>query len=110
MLSDRLAEDLNHQIRKPIHHLGLVAETLGRIDHAKNLDNALHTIEAAESGANFSQHDDPGLPRGLVTLLDCEVLPDLSFERPLSARGIASEKQQVSGLHSVHEVGGRDGI
>ena len=106
MLSDRLAEHLNHQIGKPVHHLGLVAETLGRIDHAENLDDALDAIEAAERGPHLSQHDDPGLARRLVALLDGEVLPDLAFERPLGARRIAGEKQQLPGLHGVDEVGG----
>src|SRR5262245_53239281 len=106
MLSDRLTENFNHQIRKSIHHPGLVAETLGRIDHAENLDDALHAIEAAELATYFSQHDDSGLPRGLVALLDSELFPDLSFEWPLSAGCIAGKKQQLPCLHGVDEVGG----
>src|SRR5215475_3052352 len=106
MLSDALAEDFDHQIRKPVHDPGLVAETVSRVDHAENLDDALDAIEAAERRAYFSQHDQSGLPCGLVALLDGQVLADLSFERPLGTWCIAGQKQQFSGLHGVHEVGG----
>src|SRR5262245_30095993 len=82
MLSDGLAEDFDHQIGKSVHHPGLVAETVGRVDHAENLDDALDAIEVAERRAYFSQHDQSRLPGGLVALLHGQVLADLSFERP----------------------------
>ena len=53
MLADRFAEHLDHQVGKPVHHLRLVAEALGRVDHAENLDDPLDAIEAAERGPHF---------------------------------------------------------
>src|SRR5262245_5261144 len=75
MLSDALAEDFDHQIGKPVHHPGLVAETVGRVDHAENLDDALDAIEAAERRAYFSQHDQSALPGGLVACSTVRSLP-----------------------------------
>src|SRR5262245_24714009 len=62
MLSDGLAEDFDHQIGKSVHHPGLVTETVRRVDHAENLDDALDAIEAADRRAYFSQHDQSALP------------------------------------------------
>ena len=53
----------------------------------------------AERGPYLAEHDEAGLPRRLVALLDGEVLADLALERPLPARRIAGEKQQLPGLH-----------
>jgi hypothetical protein len=40
-------EYFHHEIRKPVDDERLVAETFGRVDHAKHLDHALDAIEAA---------------------------------------------------------------
>ena len=38
-------EHFHHEIGKSVHHKRLVAETFGRVDHAKHLDHALDPIE-----------------------------------------------------------------
>jgi hypothetical protein len=43
-----LAEHFHHEIGKSVDHKRLVAETFGRVDHAKHLDHARLLIEQGE--------------------------------------------------------------
>jgi hypothetical protein len=59
VLAESLRRHLDHQVGKSVHHLGLIAEIFGGIDHAEHLDDALDAIERAERGA-------PSMRRGIL--------------------------------------------
>ena len=72
-----LAEDLDHEIREAVDDLGLLAEALGGVDHAEDLDHPLDLVEAAEQGTRRAEEIDSHLARGLVAILHGQVPPDL---------------------------------
>jgi len=77
MLTNGLAEHLDHQVGKSVDNLRLIAEVVGGIDHADNFDYALHAIQATQRRANLCQHYKASLPSGLVALLDGQIPPTL---------------------------------
>src|SRR5262249_31347493 len=84
VLADGLADHLDHQIGEAVDHLWLVAEAVGRVDHAEHLDDAADLVEAAQIRADRRQEREPDLARDLIALLDREILADLAVRRGLS--------------------------
>src|ERR1700730_1728473 len=107
VFADRLAEDLHHQIGKSVDYLRLVTKTFGRVDHPKDLDHALHAIQATKRGAHLRQHDQPNLVRRVIAFLYGEVLAHLAFVLPISSWSVSREKQQGTDPYRVDVVGYR---
>src|SRR5260221_5496826 len=84
-----LTEHFHHEIGKSVDHERLVAETFGRVNHAKHLDHALDPIEAAERGADLRQHNEASLPCRLSALLHRKVLAELALAHPRRTCGVA---------------------
>src|SRR5262249_29576841 len=94
-----LAEDLDHEIGEAVDDLGLLAEALGRVDHAQHLDDALDLVEAAQHGARRAEEIDAHLARDLVAILRGEIAPDLAARRRLAldaAGAVPGEEEQVA--------------
>ena len=57
-----VAEDVFHEVREAIDHLGLVAEVRGAVDHSQALDQPHNLIERAEMASHGGQDRQSGLP------------------------------------------------
>src|SRR5215475_12174856 len=107
-----LAEDLDHEIGEAVDDLGLLAEALGRVDHAQHLDDALDLVEAAQHGARRAEEVDTDLAGDLVAILRGEIAPDLAARGRLAidaARAMAGEEEQVAYADARHVVAPRLG-
>src|SRR5213593_2390684 len=106
VLADGLAEDLDHQVGEAVDDLGLIAEPLGRIDHAEDLDDAADLVEAAEIRAHGGQQGEAHLACDLITLLDREILADLTLRRRLAvAHGtVTGDEQEIARSHGADVV------
>src|SRR5215831_8683661 len=105
-----LAEDLDHEIGEAVDDLGLLAEALGRVDHAQHLDDALDLVEAAQLSARRAEEIDAHLARDLVAILRGEVAPDLAARGRLAlhtAGAVSGEEEQVAHAHGGHIVAAR---
>src|SRR5439155_1348360 len=103
-----LAEHLHEEVRAAVDDLGLVFELGHRVDHAEDLDDALHLVEAAELRAHHGDEIETDAARVLVALLHGVFAADLAPGTPAvlaGARPLAGEKQKVAGAHRVHVVG-----
>src|SRR2546426_9680075 len=92
------AEDLHHQVRETVDHLGLVAEPFGGVDHAQDLDHPLHLVQTAEDPPSGGQQVDPDLARDLVAFLGGEVPAELATRRraALANRAVTGEEEEVA--------------
>src|SRR5262250_2241928 len=102
-----LAEDLDHEIGEAVDDLGLLAEALGRVDHAQHLDDALDLVETAQRGARRAEEIDADLARDLVAIFRGEIAPDLATRGRLAlhaAGAVPGEEEQVAHAHGGHVV------
>src|SRR5216117_3863385 len=92
------AEDLHHQVRETVDHLGLVAEAFGGVDHAEDLDHPLHLVQAAQDTPGRAQQVDPDIARDLVAFLGGEIPAELPPRRgaALANRSVAGEEEKVA--------------
>ena len=95
---------------KPLMTRGCSPISVGRIDHAEHLDDALDAIKASERGTNFAEHDDRSLTCRLLALFDGQFPAKLAFARPVGTTGIAGEEQQLSAADIVDVICGRSDL
>src|SRR5213593_4861298 len=109
VLADGLAEDLDHQVGEAVDDLGLIAEPLGRIDHAEHLDHAADLVEAAEIRAHGGQQGEAHFARDLIALLDREILADLALRRRLAVPygAVARDEEEITRPDGADVVGHR---
>src|SRR5438034_10631287 len=107
-----LAEDLDHEIRESVDHLGLIAEAFGGVDHAQYLDDARDLVEAAEERMRGPEEIDAHLTRHLVAIFRGQVPPHFTARRGLAvdpAGTVAGEKEKIADPHPRHVVAPRLG-
>src|SRR5438094_9814451 len=112
VLADRLAEHFHHQVGEAVDHLRLLAEAVGRVDHAEHLHHALDLVEAPQRRAGGGEQVEADLARRLVALLHGELAADLAGQRRLAVgahRAVAGEIEQVAGANGADGVGARRG-
>src|SRR5881296_1199433 len=92
------AEDLHHQVRETVDHLGLIAEAFGGVDHAQDLDHSFHLVQTAQDTPGRAQQVDPDIARDLVAVLGGEVPAELAPRRgaALANRSVAGEEEEVA--------------
>ncbi len=112
VLADGLAEDLDHQVRKAVDDLGLIAEAFGRVDHTEDFDHAFDLVKAAERDLGGGEETQADLARDLIALLDGQVFAELPARggHPALPQGaVPREKEQIASADRAHVVRHRCG-
>ncbi len=73
-----LAEDLDKEVGASVDDARMIFEVRHGIDHAEQLDHALHAGEVTKSVVHDRKQVDAGEPRMLIGLFDADVAADLA--------------------------------
>lgn len=89
-----ISEYLDQQIRASVNYLRMLSELRGRIDQAKQLDDALHSIERPKGGICSRQETYARLPGMLVGRFHAHVVADFATQ-PSAFRGFRTLAGQI---------------
>src|SRR5713101_6753803 len=98
-----VAEHLGDQIRRRVHHLGLIAEVVGRQHPSDQLHDLDHVVEA-DRGLHLRQYIESRGSRGVLRLLDAHLVRASAGEtRAVTRRDLAGDEQQGPSFADRHE-------
>src|SRR5712691_1637317 len=108
MFTDRLTEDLHHQIRTAVDDLGLVGEPRRRVDHPQHLYDSLHLVKTSERRAGCRQQIETGRTSSLIALVKRQI--SAYFPSGVRRCGTcAGEKEEAANAYGWDVVGDRRG-
>src|SRR5438132_963519 len=87
MLTDRLTEDLDHEIGEAIDDFWLISESRSGVDHAEDLHDPLYPVEASQRGPRRGEKVQPCRTGSLIALLERKILAHFPPGRGLTGQG-----------------------
>src|SRR3984885_13364256 len=98
-----VAEHLNHEVRRAVHHRGCTEKVRCRTDETDEPYHAHHLVEIPQGQSNQGQEVDPTYAGGGLTRLDCNLRAEFTLgdRNSVDEAKLPGQKQQISCAHEA---------